>query len=427
MIKRMKSEPGDMIIATKQIVFILIFILLIVPGIISGETISLKLSDLEIRSLRHSPQLKLALEEKKLEEVSAYLAAGLTPANPEFGFKNESLSEGGSTDREQEFELSKSFRMPWIHSLRRKEWNLTKESLGLSVMEYRNRKLAELKSGYVDLALKRTALKEYKRAEKILRELLETMKRKEAAGFTSALNLRMIRLEMDIIRIRIMDIERRLNHKEKEWKQAAGIPPEKEVVFATPIRYNPLGDLSLENVLNQYRSSPGYRKWKYSEKAFTQKIRAERLGFFPEITLGAGFKKILNGPEGPTFGISFRIPLLNKNSIMLKKIRIEKEIHNSRKNWEINSETREIAIRFRTLARYEDFLKKTDTPPVSPSREIRPLLASFREGILDVNGLIGGIQLFLEGMEKYHSVLRTYYSNIFIIESKTGKQMVPVN
>ena len=407
--------------------FIIIFLLLSIQLISAEKNISMKFSDLETWMIKNSPEFMLTDQEKRLNKLTEYIEAGLPFTNPEFSYKNESLNDGGDSETEQEFEFSKVFEMPWIYSARRSGWRYWKSAIELSTQHRKNELLALMRSGYINLVLKRKNLQEYKNTGAILKGLLETVNRKEKEGFVSPMNRRMIELALSMMNIRIIEMEFELASSEKRWKQSAGINTDTKVELTTGISYIPLEINSLERILKLYRSSPGFRQWEFHGKELNEKIAVEKMGFLPEITLGAGFKKVTDGPKGPVFGISFGIPLLNRNTIMVKKAKLEKEIHNSRMAWSVRNSIDEITARYGIILKYRAALNGMKTPPVSPSIEILPLLDAFNEGTIDVNDLIGGIQLHMEGMKDFHSSLVRYYHNIFKIESRTGETIVTFN
>lgn len=404
--------------------FLILMFLLSVPTFSSEEILSLKISDLEKWVRMYSPELKISGNKKELGEVSGYLNSGLEFTNPDISFKDESLKGGGLSEREQEVEISKSFEMPWLYALKRKGWRYQKEALELSTEEFKNEFLGRIRSGYVELVLLRNRVEEYGSVNKILANLLKIAAGKKREGFISPLNLRMIEVAVNNLNIHTLGLKLELKEKEGSWKQSAGIGPGKSLNLTTKISYIP-PRINTEERLNElYRLSPGVRQWDAGQKEIREKIAAEKTGFFQDITLSAGYKKVSEGMEGLTFGISFGLPLLNLNTLSVKKRKLEMELYNSRSKWSINNGYREIAYEYGVVKKLNNLLKNIVDPPVSPSREIIPLLDAFAEGTLSVTDLLSGIQLFLEGMDHYNNALEIYYKNIFRLESKTGERIV---
>jgi len=389
-----------------------------------GDIISLKISDIEKWVSRTSPELRISLSEKKLGEVSEYLDSGLSVTNPEFSFKNEWLKSGSREESEREFEVSKSFDMPWLYAAKKNVWKSRKEAIGLNAEAYRLDFFSRMRAGYVELVLMKRLIEEYGKAGKVLLDLYHSETKKEKEGFLSRLDLRLIRLAAVNMSIRTHRRSFELGEKENTWKQAAGIDPVKVLVLSTDIVFKPAEGLTGEKLTALYRLSPDYRQWEAREKSLREKINTEKMGVFPDITLSAGYKRVSDGPGGPVLGVSFSLPLLNLNSVTVKKRRIELELMRNRSEWSVKSGYRELDAALRKISGYSELLRTIPDPPVSPTREILPLREAFLEGAVSVTDLISGIELMLEGMEQYHSALAAYYSNIFKLEGMTGARII---
>lgn len=407
--------------------FILPMLIITTSPLPGKDQITIKFSEIENWISVKSPELNISGSERELREVEGYLDSGLQLTNPEISFSNESLRSGEISDGEQEIELSKSFEMPWIYSLKRKGWQYHKLALELSAENFRREFLGRMQSGYVELVLLNNKVAEYEKIGETLNRLLDTTEGKEREGFVSSMNLRMIELAISNLKIITLELLIELEEKEKGWKQSAGIDQKSKLELATNIDYIPVRLHPEKKLTDLYRSSPGFKMWKAGEKEIMEKISAEKLGFLPEITLAAGYKKVTDGMKGMTFGVSFGLPILNRNSILVKKRKLEKELHKNRSEWAVRTAYREIDAGSRTIKKYKVLLDSIKEPPVFPSKEIAPLLDAYKEGTISVSDLISGIQLHLEGMGNFHSALNHYYSNIFNLESKTGEKIIVFN
>lgn len=387
------------------------------------QQVALKFSDLRAWAETNSPVYKLIEEQSKLKLAEVRLDLDLQATNPQFGYSRESIKNNGIHEVEQVLYLSKSLEMPWIHSKRRKGWQWYKQAVLLSKENQIRRLLMEMKTGYTNLALMKIKMQEFNRVNAVLKELTVISQKRKQEGFLAAYEERLINVAAHILEARILRLSLEVETVENRWKQTMGIGPDQKIHLESVIIFKPLRLEEEKTYEGLNKKTPGFQMWPIMQKGLEMQTALEKLSFLPEITFSGGYKEV-NDFKGYTFGLSFPIPLLNRNKAAVQKQQLNLSVHRREFQQFQKEEARQIREILTAVNRIGHLLQQMSQDPPSPSVDIGPVVSAFREGTVSISNLLSALQVHVDGMEEYNSLVTEYYSYVFQLEVLTSQQLV---
>jgi outer membrane protein TolC len=404
---------------------VIAIIILVNPLCAEQNTVSLKFSDIRSWAETKSPEVRLIRRQGELELADARIE--LQVSNPEFSFTREHVKNGGFLEVEQVLELSKSVEMPWIYNLRRKSWQARKQTMQLSEEDSIREIVGRMKTGYVELAAMRAQMEEFRGIRKVLDQVSAIAASRKREGFLAGYEERLIDTARRSLEIRILRFSLEQMDAENRWKQAMGIGEEQKLNLETPAMFKPVNLDSPGDYDRLSRESPGYRMHLSLQEVLEKSVAVEKLSAWPGVTLSGGYKTVSEGFKGYTVGLSFALPLFNRNKAAVRTRQLSLDIHREQFDLYKKEKTRTIRQAVTAVTRFQQLLKGMAEQQVSPAREMRPVVSAFREGTVSLNDLLSALQVHIEGMEQYYSLLTGYYAHIFHLEAVTGRNLILFN
>jgi outer membrane protein TolC len=401
---------------------IIIMIILVVPVYSDSNEFSLSFKEIGQWVSAHSPEYRLMMSrsDKQFSEAGLDLQA----SNPAFSYSRESVANDGLTELEQVFALSKTLEMPWIYSKRRKSFRLLKEALTLEREQKRREFTARMKTGYVTLAFMRQRMAQFRELEIILMTLAGITGSRENEGFLAPYEKQLFDIAFQGLQGRMLRFELNLEKEEGLWKQAMGIAPGKKVRLITKINFLPITLNKSENVHQLLQRTPGYKMWQSLEQRIETEKNVESLRFLPDFTISGGYKQVSDHFKGYTLGLSFELPIFNRNKRGVETQRLALDIHRKEFQWYRDERVRKIKETLSAVHRYQQLLQQSGDSAANPTTNIQPVISAFKEGTISMADLLNAIQVHMDGMENYYLLLNDLYTTIFQLETMTGIDLV---
>jgi hypothetical protein len=158
-------------------------------------------------------------------------------------------------------------------------------------------------------------------------------------------------------------------------------------------------------------------------EAFDADIGAEKASILPSISLTGGYKSVENEFTGFVVGVTFPLPLLNRNSGGIdrasaehRKVRAELDLYESSRERRVARLLVSAGDAASLLGQYQgDFAEISD--------HVADLAASYREGWIDLGDFLEGVKTYSDGMQQYFDILKGYYDIVFELEELTEREL----
>jgi hypothetical protein len=141
------------------------------------------------------------------------------------------------------------------------------------------------------------------------------------------------------------------------------------------------------------------------------------------MTLAGGYKSAEDELTGFVVGVSFPLPLLNRNSAGVDMAKAEQRKASAALDLYESSRAMRISRLKAAAGESSALLKRYSGDPMDISRHVADLAASYREGWIDLGDFLEGVQTYGDGTEQYFDVLEDYYGMVFELEELTEQEI----
>lgn len=392
--------------------------LFLMPITASGAEVRVSIEDIPMMTKAASPFASIL--DDKLGIAEAEYDISNRWSNPSFIWEMEEVGNGDISLREWVVAVEKKFQLPWYSSKSNAGSDLRVSSARLSYEAARWRLISNMRHGYVTLMLRDTEARLIEDFEKIIGEAGRVIVERKEQGTVSGIEKRLIEMSLLSVRARIITIRAERREIMDEWKTAMGIPAGDTVVLTTEPELD-ADWLSTAQVTADGSSDVESRR--LAAEAFGADTGAEKAAILPSINLTGGYKRVEDEFTGFVVGLSFPLPLLNRNSggvdrasAKHRKARAETDLYESSRKSRIARLLISAGDAASLLRQYhDDFAEISD--------HVADLAASYKEGWIDLGDFLEGVQTYSDGMQQYFDILEGYHDIVFELEELTEREI----
>jgi cobalt-zinc-cadmium efflux system outer membrane protein len=372
--------------------------------------------------LTKNPELakkQLEIEKARGHEISAGLWA-----NPDFSFYREDLENGSKEYSENVFSMDYSFDFSGQRRLRKRVAQSAR-NVADSHFEYeKNTMIFEVKRLYIMAALTKKKLELLERTEEVFRKAVLTGENRFKEGAISGIDH--LRLQIEWTHYKNELSNARIGYERLKRQLIVVINP-----LEPDIDYEPIDDLAhvsfnatFEQLLEIAKKNRSDLKraehlLKGSQGAL-QLIERER---FPLFQFTGGYKTQSDDLKGPIFGVSFSLPLFNRNQgkiitqqIELLQLKKEKTILEKLVEQEISELLRRIEIMESQLEHDRELL-----PRVEKILDISQF--AYEEGQISLLELLDAARSYYELKRAHNQLLANHQMTYFEMEKSISASL----
>lgn len=322
-------------------------------SLVVAQDKSINLSFDEIVEYSEKNSLTIKNFKEELALTNAEKNIDLQWSNPTFNVSNETVNN----ESENSFTLNKEFEFPWIRKKRQNIWTYflaaSENKMDAQILDFES----TIKKGYCEIKL----LEEQRGHLATLRQTIENLansaQNQFQEGAISGIEINLIQIVLEQIKITHQTVERNLKSTKYNWKIMMGIDEQFEVTLSTPIQYRSVEISSEEEYLSNLQKSKRYNYRLQKTKALQEKIKLEQTRIVPHFGLFGGIKT-LDGSQGLTAGVSIPIPFLNRNKAnVIKQTSLHRIAVNELDQFERQYKI-EIRLMLNTIRELDGFLKE---------------------------------------------------------------------
>lgn len=381
------------------------------------DDLIIRIGDVETLARSGSPRLRVAALE--IDAVQAERRSALAWTNPALAFDHERVG----SNREWQLTLQKRIDRPLARGALRAAWDGRVRAAELRASQATRDLLAELKTGYVRVRLIQAQLDGLERLADLVGIAADVAASRHAEGELSGLDSRLIRLAA-------YTLEAARNRSRSEhalalaaWRADMGLEASRRLILATPIAFRPVEPGLIGNGPGDPAAMPGVEAQVELARALGFQAEAARPGSIPGFEVFSGYKR--SGPDldGFVAGVAVDLPLFAAGRGEADRLQAERMAVENALTADRMRRQGQIAALAASLRAAQPLLAGFDAefaqdPPADA------LLASYREGAITLDELLGAVQVEAAAIEAHHADLATYYENVFRLEALTGARLV---
>ncbi len=380
-------------------------------------------NQVEQRARELSPQVRMIRKEIQRKQTES--GSRLQKSNPYLDYSREFVKDDSFTETEQVFSLGKSFEMPWIYSQRRKEHRWYNESLQQEKEARIREFITRMKSGYVALSLMSQRLTIVDKVRVHVQKMADAAALRKEKGFITEFQKRVVEIALLNLESKTLSLSLEYHRMLNRWKIEMGFSDHSAIHLrdASSICYKPssIPLTQLNDAETILRGMPQFISFESKGRSLEAGLKMEKMSIIPNINLNAGYKKVGSELSGYTFGLSFDLPLLNRNRNAVKRKTLDLEIHTGQfRLFKLRRQSRLIEL-IHAIKKYRPFLTRMHR---LAAPDLEPVAAAFTEGNLSGADMISILQTYLEALDHYHQHLHAYFNSMFQLESLTGMQLI---
>lgn len=383
---------------------------------------SLKLKNLEELLRSHSPKWKMIDQNIAIRQAEKDI--DLQWSNFSLDLEHENLSENEVSVYETSAALTKNIEMPWIYSERKNAWQAELQATQSMAKDEWNSFLADMKSGYVELALLEEQTQTLKNIRDVLQNISGTARTRYKEGSISGLEQDMIQMALFTTEAEISELSQRHINLAAQWKTSAGLDHDQPIRFLSRIAFIPVKEKILRISADSIQISPRVLAYRFRSQAAQQRLEMEKMKIVPDFSISAGYKKANPQFKGYTIGLSLPLPVLNQNRAQISRQRnellkyeTEYDLVRSRIKGQIKARKNIVLAIESTVADMAAFRAGTRT-------DLEQISISYREGWLNLNEMLNSIKVYYDFIQAYNQQLLRYYQAIFFLEALTGQELL---
>ncbi len=365
----------------------------------------------------NSPHVRAAAH--AIEAAQAERGDALAWSNPAVAYD----LERAASSRAWELTLQKRFERPFRQGDLRRAWDGRVQSAQLRGMQAHHDLVAELKTGYVRLQLLESLLTGFDQLADLVTLATSAAGSRHAEGQLSGLDRKLVRLAAYTVEASAQRTRSQHRAQLAAWRADMGIAASHTLRLVTPIAYRPVALEAVEAYQGRLTSMPAERAQAALAQALEAAAGAARPGLVPGLQVYGGFKRFESDLNGFVVGAAVDLPLFDRGAGEAGRLRAEARIVESELSLEKARRAGDVAALVASLRDRQALLAEFGADLAEDSRA-GALLLSYREGAINLDDLLGAVQIEVAALEAHHAVLAAYYEDIFRLEALTGVQLV---
>ena len=406
-----------------SLAILLIFTFFLPQNIYSeNNNISISFHQIYNFAQKNSPEMKLILGNIDLELNNSELA--LQASNPVISYFQEYVKNDLIYEREHVLSLSKTFEMPWLYNKRKKTVNLRKETIEFKKVFQTRNYFKGLKIGYVKLKYLNTFINKLNRLIDIADKIDKIAIKRSKAGFLPGYQKQLIAIVLLNLNGKLLKYKQFKVKTENLWKSKMGVEADINIDLVTDIQFKPISFKlfrDLEKIINE---TPEYKIYEKINESSLLKINIEKQNIIPDFTVSGGYKALSSNLKGYTFGLSFNLPILNRNQIKIKQKRIELKLNKKRSELFKKNQIIHLKHKLNTIKENIKILKKMNKLYLNIENEIKSVSNAFSEGYISLIDFTNILQNHIDGIEQYYLNIGNYFNDVFELETISGRSLL---
>lgn len=384
----------------------------------AADSLTIRFADLD--EWAKSRSLGAASIAGSLGLVKAERDIDLQRANPELAYDRQNVDG----NKETQITLGKSFEMPWVSMKRRAAWGERLRAAEYSADDQRVLLLRDLKSGYATLQLLGAHLSRLTHIREVLTDASHVATTRHTEGHLSGVENHLIQMTVITLQTEHQTALAERRDIENRWRAVLGNTSGQGFTLATPIDFQPVALLPVEDYADRFEDRPGHQSRLLYQQALAKHAGAERSRVLPSLNVYGGYKTIDPDYDGYVIGVSLSLPLLNSNRAAVRKFDFERQIATTETSRYRAEQLGQIGALVASIGESKETLALSKDHFQEDMVALDDLLFSYEEGWLTLSELLNAIQIEVTGLSDYYDHLIRYYQNIFELEAITGTTLV---
>lgn len=402
---------------------ILILSILLSSSALYAQDLQISLQDIEELSETYSSELQ---QFNYLREYqSRGESASATRLNPTINYDFEFLDSDGRAEREQYAYIEQTFRTSGHFRNLRQRRNLRIEEIKQETEAEKAAWMADIRQGFILAVLAGEELENLEEFYALIERFMEAQERRAAEGETSLIDDQL--LSMSSYRLSSLIDERRIEmeNRKSAWLSRMGLDDEERDIEFTgsfsELDHTLPGAGELIAILEQ---SPGRLADRIALDRAEHSIDLEESRRWPSFDVSAGYKTLNPDLHGFVVGVSFPIPLLNRNTPAIEEARAQERLQELRLTSAEMQQARRVVQSLNTIQEYSQKLADFPVLAGDPEEFINALVAAYEEGEQSLSEILNTLSLLADTSRTRFSQLEKIYEEIMILEALTGKMIL---
>ena len=381
------------------------------------DDLILGIEDVEAFARASSPRLRVTAYE--IDVVDAERKSALTWSNPALAYDHEEAD----SFREWQFTLNKRIDRPLTRGRLRDAWDGRVRAAELRSLQATRNVVADLMAGYIQVRLIESHLDRLGRLAGLVDIAADVAGSRHVEGELSGLDRRLIQLAA--YTIETAEYRARSQHERMlaDWRADMGIPASRSLVLSTPVAFRSADLQDIGTYQSSLLTMPGDQAQVELARALEVQADAARPGLVPGLDVYGGYKRFEPDLDGFVVGVALDLPLFDRGKGEAARLRAERLIVESALTADRARREGEIAALVKSLGESQSLLAEF-AADFDQSSLADALSISYREGAINLDDLLGAIQIEAAAIEAHYADLATYYQNIFRLEALTGAKLV---
>lgn len=343
---------------------------------------------------------------------------------------------GGDAESDLSIGVSQIFETGGKRSKRIAVAEIELQQIRAEVLALERRISAEIRSFYARAAAAARQLEILDELTKTDAELVRVTEARFKEGDVAPLELNLVKVESDRLKIQIMDVSSELETAILELKTLAGFDTLENLQIAPQAERPPRLDLSLAELINNALQNRGdLQAARIAEDLGTARINLAKAGTVPDVAASLRFsrtKEIFDFPASVggslidksnalTFGVSVEIPVFNRRKGEIAAATAEQILAVRNREFVEAAIKRDVAVAFRKYRAASEKLVLYSTQILPRSKEnLFSVREAYKIGEFSIFEVIAEQRSLTENVAGFNAAFRDYYAALIEIETATG-------
>lgn len=410
--------PGRPGLAAALALFAALAIMPVAALSAESTAITLRLEDLEARVRADSPRARII--EGQADVVAAGRDAALRRSAPTMAWD----LEDADGSREWQLTLGKRFERPFAQGALRSAWDREQQAAGLALVQQQRELLAEMRSGYVRLALLERHRRDLDGLSGMVRTATDAARERHAGGVLAGTEARLLALSAQGVAAAARRLDAERLAVEAAWRADLGLPSAGVLRLASKVGVAAFELPDPARRAQLAADAPGVRALAMRASALEDHARSHRPGIVPAIEAYGGFRRHGGQADGLVAGVAVDLPLAGRDAGLARQYGAEQVLAGHEHALARARAVRDAAALGAGIEAAAEALAAF-AAELEGARDLpHALLVSFREGALPLGALLDAVQVQASALDSYYAELGSYYDHLFRLEAVTGEAIV---
>lgn len=232
-----------------------------------------------------------------------------TYPNPEIIFSNEGIGSVGNGEREINFGIGQTIKLPGIRKLKARIGAIEDEIAKEELESAKKIVISRVKKAYFKAAFSKSKIEFFDSLKKNVEDYLNNATNRYQAGLVPLTDVLKGRLELLKLRNEILEAKKTLKEDLFTLSSIIGQKLDDTVVLTSPLQFHPFSK-SIKDIMDEIESRPSVKIEKLKLQHSETGIKLSEKAIYPDLKLGFFYPSLRNRAWGFEFG--FSIPIFRK-------------------------------------------------------------------------------------------------------------------